>query len=1162
MKNNSHQKESPHQEESIYRSFFENSDGLMCIHDLDGKLLSVNRATAVSLGYSKEELTGSNLLKVVADDYTGNLHKYLKNIARDKSARGIMHTRHRNGSVRIWLFNNVLKEDGAGNQYVIGNALDITERHNLEQNLKFTQKMLNETNTVARIGSWELNLLNEEVYWSDITKLIHELPLSYIPDYQSALRFYPEEYRETIEKIVQNAVSNGIPWDVELQLITDSGRKIWVRSIGRPEFENGSCIRLFGTFQDINDRKIIELEMLRSRSMLQNVLNAATEVAIISTDREGIITLFNSGAEKMLGYRSEEMVGKHTPAVFHDPEEVNTRGNELSEKHGRVVQGFDVFIFNAEREGAENREWSYIRKDGTRLYVSLAVTTVTDADKKLTGYLGIALDRTARKKMEQQLFDQQAILSAFVEHTPAAVAMFDKQLRYIAYSKRWLEEYELEGQQLTGKIHYDVFPNIPSHWKEVHQKALTGEVFKNEEDIWRPQGWEHNQHLRWEVRPWFLHNGSVGGIMMLTQDITEASLQQEELRKAKKQAEVASIAKSEFLANMSHEIRTPLNGIIGFTDLLAKTDTTEIQAQYVSLVNQSAGILLNIINDILDFSKIEAGKLELDISRSDIFETCNQASDIVKYQAQSKGLELLFNISPTLPRFIWTDQLRLKQVLVNLLTNAIKFTEKGEVELKVFLVASNARQTTIRFEVRDTGIGIRSDRQKRIFEAFSQEDNSITRKFGGTGLGLSISNKLLGLMNSRLQLQSELGQGSTFFFELNLQSENGEALEWEDSSSVKRVFIVDDNDHNRMIIRQMLLLKNITSKEAANGFDAIRLLQEDPSFDVILVDYHMPVLDGLETIRKIRDVFSSSGRFHPVIFLHSSSDDERVIKACEELRIDQRLTKPIKMKDLYRSLSRLNQKKETTTTANRQRSPALYNQQFRIMVTEDNNMNLLLITTILNRIMPRAEIQVARNGKQATEIFPQFMPDIILMDIQMPEMNGYEATHVIRAMPEGKHIPIIALTAGNVKGEKEKCMEAGMNEFLTKPFIENEIIDTLSRYIKTEPHHSGPTLNLDIIKEYLGSDCDPDLLKQTLELSLEELRTLQKELEGESETRKLHFIGHRIYGIAAYTGLNTLSGLSRDLERDKHPGPALIEQLRRELKESIGIYERTLLTIH
>ncbi len=513
---------------------------------------------------------------------------------------------------------------------------------------------------------------------------------------------------------------------------------------------------------------------------------------------------------------------------------------------------------------------------------------------------------------------------------------------------------------------------------------------------------------------------------MLTQDVTEAGLRKVELRKAKIQAELASRAKSEFLANMSHELRTPLNGIIGFTDLVLKTQMTQTQHQYLSIINQSANVLLQIINDILDFSKIEAGKLELDIEQCDIFELNNESTDILSYQIHKKGLELLLHLSPELPRYIWVDKVRIKQVLVNLLSNAAKFTEKGEIKLEVTPLTSlnEKNEINLRFSVQDTGIGIKQAKQQKIFEAFAQEDISTTKKYGGTGLGLAISNSLLKMMGSHLQLESKVGRGSTFYFDIKVKAEMERAGDIP-PIQINNALIVDDNENNRLILKEMLTPKGIDFEEATNGMEALQKIQHHPEFDLILIDYNMPFMDGLETIRKIRENFDQNKKSPSIILLlHSSIDETDIYENCKELDIVP-MTKPIKLAAINKFFQGKDEKeleeKTLPDSTSGNIAPGL-----KIMIVEDNMINMLLAKTVISKISPKAKIVEANNGSEALKIYQDLKPDLIFMDIQLPGMNGYEVTKKIREDHNQEKPLIIALTAGNVKGEKEKCLESGM----------------------------------------------------------------------------------------------------------------------------------------
>lgn len=1150
--------------EEKLRSFFENSQGLMCTHDQQGNFLTVNSAGAEILGYTVDEITSMSLFDIVPSERLDELKNYLQVILTKGYAKGQMVTKHKDGSERIWLFNNVLEKSKVDDSpYIIGNAIDITSRSELQEDLKETKQLLEETGKVAKVGGWSVDLIKQTVQWTPVTKMIHEVDQDFVPDLVSGINFYKEgESRDKISEAVQNAIEKGEPWDLELQLFTQKGKELWVRAIGHPEFTDGTCTRIFGTFQDIDERKKIELDAARNKKVLDDVFNASSEVSFIATDINGMITVFNSGAEKMLGYSSEEMVGKQTPAVIHLEEEIQQLASELSEEFGKPISGFEVFIARPERDGSEQRNWTYVRKDGQRRLVSLIITPIKDTDFTSIGYLGIAIDITENRKIELDLINEKSRLSAFVRHTPAAVAMLDKEMKYVAVSNKWIDEYKLSGREVIGESHYVVFASsMTPESKERHKRVLNGAIETGEEESYRLDGYEELQYVNWEMRPWFLHGGEIGGMMIFTQNITSLINQREELKSAKSQAEEASKAKSEFLANMSHEIRTPLNGVIGFTDLVLKTKLNETQHQYLSIVNQSGNALLSIINDILDFSKIEAGKLELDVDKADLYEMCAQATDIITYQIQNKGLEMLLNIESDLPRFIHADSDRLKQVLVNLLGNASKFTEKGEIELKVENLEVIGEKNRLRFSVRDTGIGIHPDKQKKIFDAFSQEDSSTTKKYGGTGLGLTISNRLLGLMDSKLQLVSNIGVGSTFFFEVTFRTEMGEPIEWYDIEEIKNVLVVDDNENNRLIVSQMLLLKNIQSTEATNGLEALQILSTGAQFDVILMDYHMPFMDGLETIKKIKESFFVDHNEVPVILLQSSSDDQKIIQVCKELGVKHRMIKPVKLQDFYYTLSRLHTNEEQKIESN-QDNLKQQNTQYKILIAEDNMVNMLLAETIIKRSFPNSILIKSTNGLEAFEYCKKEMPDIILMDLQMPVMNGYEATNSIRAIDKEAHVPIVALTAGNVKGEREKCLKAGMDDFVVKPVVEATLQEVFKKWLVNsseddsfdtkdipENHYSRSTLinYTDNNKVVLAGILE--IVKTELNGSIKDLieKINQEDLKGVNE------VGHKLYGTAVSSGMPILSKMATEFEQLADFDKILLQEKLNLARTEIGL---------
>ncbi|UZD23265.1 PAS domain S-box protein [Algoriphagus halophytocola] len=1135
------------QSENRLRVFFESSQGLMCTHDLSGVFLSVNEAGSSRLGYQVNQVVGRSLYDIVPVHRHEFIDQYLSDIKKNGKASGQMVTRHRDGSYLIWMYNNVLERDPTGEvDYVIGNAIDITQRISLENELTQARKLLEETGKIAKVGGWSLNVKANELTWSPMTKTIHEVPENFVPDVSTGIDFYKEgESRSKISKAVERAMNFGEPWDLELQLVTFKGNDLWVRAIGQAEFKDGECVRVFGTFQDIDESKKAEIELEHTRKVLDNVINASSEVCVISTDVEGVITVFNVGAEKMLGYTSDEVVGKRKPDFLHKPSEVLAHVKELEQEFGREIQQHEIFTIRADINGFDQKNWTFLTKGGQEKSVSLVVSTMRDLSNEIIGYLGIAIDVTEKVKFEMDLINEKSRLSAFVQHAPAAVAMLDHDLKYINASNQWKKEYSMQQLDIIGKSHYDFFPELTEAAIARHQRVLKGAIERKEEDVVKLPGETSKRYVSWEMRPWYLFDGEIGGIMISTQNVTGFVKQREELERAKELAEEASSAKSEFLANMSHEIRTPLNGVIGFTDLVLKTRLNETQNQYLTIVNQSANALLSIINDILDFSKIEAGKLELDVEKCDLYEISSQATDIITYQIQQKGLEMLLNVAPELPRFIYADSVRLKQVLVNLLGNASKFTQKGEIELKIENLETYENKNKIRFSVRDTGIGIKPEKQSKIFEAFSQEDSSTTKKYGGTGLGLAISNSLLKMMGSQLNLTSEVDKGSTFYFDIVLDTEEGEKLEWFDVSKIKKVLIVDDNDNNRLIVRQMLLLQNIQSLEAANGLEALQKLAAGERYDVVLMDYHMPFMDGLETIQKIRETIQPDPEELPIMLLHSSSDDQKIIPACREYSVMHRLIKPLKIQEFYTALSHIHSSGFKYEGTEQLEDKGAF-RAFTVLVAEDNIVNMLLAKTIVAKIAPNATFVEAANGKEALNYCQYNMPDIILMDVQMPEMNGYEATGKIRALDYHTHVPIIAFTAGNVKGEREKCIAAGMDDFLVKPVVEENINMIFKKWLELEPEIPVSTNPSEIddsnILHYNSSkllnyiDHDMEMFQNILLVVKEELEKSLSNISNLVEAKELKPLkeaGHKLYGTAASGGMKALSELAFQLEHLK-----------------------------
>ncbi len=701
----------------------------------------------------------------------------------------------------------------------------------------------------------------------------------------------------------------------------------------------------------LRGRRQAEAALASANRRFQAILDGATEVAIIATDPQGAITAFNTGAEKMLGYSTREMLGQ-TPQRFHLPAEVQARAAQLSEQEGRPIGGFETFVARARRGEVDEREWTYVCKGGGELVVNLAVTALRDAEGRLTGFLGVAKDMTAFKAADT-----------------------------------------------------------------ARQKALEA-------------------------------------------------------------AEAASRAKSEFLANMSHEIRTPLNGIIGMTELVLDTDLAAGQRDFLETVRDSADALLVVINDILDFSKIEAGKLDLDPAPFDLRDSLTDMVKPLALRAGEKGLELACDVRADVPDARVGDVNRLRQIVTNLVGNAIKFTQRGEVVVEV----RNAEDlqgpagNLLHFSVRDSGIGIPADKRTAIFDPFTQADGSMTRKYGGTGLGLSISARLVDMMGGRMWVESEVGRSSTFHFTVRLEVRPGTPPRPLPRQPARleglRVLVVDDNATNRRILEETLHGWRMRPTAVAGGPAALVELGREP-YGLILLDALMPDMDGVRLAQQIRAHPEQAAI--PILMLSSAGWDQPR-PHLQTLGIAAALTKPVKQSDLLEAIETVLGTTAIIPPVPDRDSYLAPCRPLRVLVVEDHPLNQRLIMILLQKKGHWGHL--AANGKEALAVLEQETFDLVLMDVQMPEMNGFDATARIRQREQGtgRHVPIIAMTAHAMTGDRERCLGAGMDGYVAKPIRPEELFGVMADLAgpapKEAPAPTAAVFDPDAVLERMDGDRD------------------------------------------------------------------------------------------
>jgi PAS domain S-box-containing protein len=687
-------------------------------------------------------------------------------------------------------------------------------------------------------------------------------------------------------------------------------------------------------------------------------------------------------------------------------------------------------------------------KDGRIIFVQIASHLMEWRGRKAA--LVVAQDITERRRSEEALRATEELFRTAFEEAPFGMCLAGLDGHFLQANAALCQMLGYTQQELVAGAWQEItHPDDMELSRQAAHRMMADPAASVEIEKRYIHKWGNTVWVRLKISA--VTNGRQGMSHYITHvdDITERKRAREELVKAKEAAEGASRAKSQFLANMSHEIRTPMNGVIGMTELALDTELTEVQRDYLNTVRTSGEALLTIINDILDFSKIEAGKFTLESAEFDLDQTLQEIMRMMAVPAHEKGLELLYENRADLPNCVLGDPGRLRQVVVNLLGNAIKFTTSGEVSLVVLDAQVQQSGLEVHLAVVDTGIGIAPEWKERIFDVFVQADGSITRSHGGTGLGLSICSRLVGFMSGRMWVESEVGQGSAFHFTANFTMpaapglRNGiaepEVLHGLD------VLIVDDNATNRRILYETLVrwqMKPVVADSAPRALDIMRqFARTGDYFALVLLDAHMPGVDGFTLARQIREDPTLAG---PRIMMLSSLDTSSL---GPELRASGHyVVKPVTRANLLGAILKvLGEEHPRLVTASKS-PPATAGRRLHILLAEDNIVNQKVAALLLNK--QGHSVEVTANGSEALAALTRDTFDLILMDVQMPVMNGYDATEAIRARERltGQHIPIVALTAHAMKGDREICLKAGMDDYLGKPIHPRELVAVLERW--------------------------------------------------------------------------------------------------------------------
>jgi two-component system, sensor histidine kinase and response regulator len=1162
--------------------------------DAGGYYLGCNRAFEGVSGSPKESLIGYSTSATVGWDCPQSVLDLEREVLRDERTRTKEVEVHGiDGRTHIVQFHIApFSRSGQKAGGVVAALLDITEIKTTEEQLRKVSRAVEQSPASIVITNLDGTIEYVNPRFTQVSGYTAEEAIGKNPRVLKSGQTGPEVYQEMWDSLMQ-----GKEWVGEFANKRKDGGIYWEHAtISSIRNSDGKTTHYVAVKEDITERRKIEQELIR----LAHVTRSIREFVLI-TDSRGRISYVNRAVTDRFGYTLDELIGKRATTLISPEVSLSTLDGAI---HGTLAGGWSGDLLGVSKQGEE-------------FWISLTTSHLFH-DNSLLGVVVVARDITERKLSEEQLRKSETQFRLLWENSRDGMRLSDAEGRILLVNDAFCKLVELTRGELLGKPISDQY--------EESERAHVLESYRHNFASGKIEAYLERENRLWNGQSvWFAvsnalieSKGQPTILLSIFRDITERriaeaelarrasdlfeakskaeeqasmlEIQAVELRQAKEEALQASRFKSEFVANMSHEIRTPMNGVIGMTGMLLDTELTDEQREYAEIIRKSSDALLSIINDILDFSKIEAGKMSLECVDFDLRTTVEEAVDLLAPKAHEKGIELSCAVLQDVPTAVNGDPGRLRQVLVNLVSNAVKFTQTGEVAVRVSLDDEDPGSVRLRFEVTDTGIGISPEARSRLFQPFSQADGSTTRKYGGTGLGLRISKQLVELMGGAIDVKSDEGKGSTFWFTARLERQSGSvdvAPARGGSFQSIRTLIVDDNATNRSILAHQVTSWGLAGTAVGSGAEALAELraahaQANP-YALVLLDMQMPEMDGLALARAVK----AEPAIAPTKLVMLTSIGALTAAQAAEHGIELCLTKPVKEAALHEALVKLMNGGPDQDRA--MHCPALANdgmrvleipRSLRVLVAEDNMVNQKVALKMLTKLGCRAD--VAADGREAVQALRAVPYDLIFMDCNMPEVDGFMATEMIRQMEgSAKHTIIVAMTANALKGDRERCIAAGMDDYISKPVAQKDLTAIINKWVGTimqqSPAHvappaqsatpEGPPVDRARLNELadLGDADDPEWMRLILQKFIEDsearLSALLVALEAE-DAAALGQTAHALKGSCSNIGAVGMARLSEQLQKLGQGGSVggamdLVTALQQEfsrVKSALGEY--------